>query len=111
MQQILPLTSSPDSVPVVTVAGLGLVVSPPSAGGHGVQMAKGGWRMRGALAVTRVVLDPGQISPSAPAKRDAPLQIWASLCFSPSRRKLTSDLDERERDDHRCVGVRACVSM
>ena len=42
-----PFTSSPDSVPVVTVAGLGLVVSPPSAGGHGVQMAKGGWRMRG----------------------------------------------------------------
>ena len=24
-----------------------VVVSPPSAGDHGVQLAKGGWRMRG----------------------------------------------------------------
>ena len=45
--------------------------------------------------------DPGQLPPSAPAKRDAPLQIWASLCFSPSRLKLTSDLDERERERER----------
>ena len=93
-----PFTSSPDSVPVVTVAGLG--VGGLATFGGRPRRADGEGRLAyaGALAVTRVVLDPGQLPPSAPAKRDAPLQIWASLCFSPSRLKLTSDLDERERE-------------
>ena len=78
--------------------GGGLGVGGLAAFGGRPRRADGERRLAyaGALAVTRVVPDPGQLPPSAPAKRDAPLQIWASLCFSPSRLKLASDLDERE---------------
>ena len=33
-------------------------------------VAKGGWRLQGAMAVLRVVLDPGQLSPCALAEVD-----------------------------------------
>jgi hypothetical protein len=62
------LSPPPDSVP-------GAVLGGPGGGGFATfggrprrVVAKGGWRLQGAMAALRVVLDPGQLSPCALAE-------------------------------------------